>query len=44
MQKIPTGILGLDKILEGGYPKERPTLLKGGPGSGKTFYTKQYSK
>lgn len=38
MQKISTGIAGLDNILKGGYPKERPTLLKGGPGCGKTVF------
>lgn len=38
MQKIPTGISGLDKILNGGYPKEKATLLKGGPGCGKTVF------
>ncbi|STX39767.1 circadian clock protein KaiC [Legionella feeleii] len=38
MQKVSTGIVGLDKILKGGYPKEKPTLLKGGPGCGKTVF------
>ncbi|KTD25942.1 DNA integration/recombination/inversion protein [Legionella maceachernii] len=38
MHKIPTGIAGLDKILDGGYPNERTTLLKGGPGCGKTVF------
>lgn len=38
MQKISTGISGLDTILNGGYPKEKPTLLKGGPGCGKTIF------
>ncbi|KTD58117.1 DNA integration/recombination/inversion protein [Legionella sainthelensi] len=38
MQKVSTGIAGLDNILKGGYPKERPTLLKGGPGCGKTVF------
>lgn len=39
MQKISTGIAGLDKILHGGYPKEKPTLLTGGPGCGKTLFS-----
>ncbi|MFP4672219.1 MAG: circadian clock protein KaiC [Desulfohalobiaceae bacterium] len=31
-----TGIEGLDFILHGGLPLERPTLIRGGPGTGKT--------
>ena len=31
-----TGIEGLDFILDGGVPAGQPTLLRGGPGSGKT--------
>ncbi len=31
-----TGIEGLDFILRGGLPLGRPTLLRGGPGTGKT--------
>ncbi len=32
----PTGIEGLDFVLQGGLPAGQPTLLRGGPGSGKT--------
>jgi circadian clock protein KaiC len=35
-KKTPTGILGLDEILNGGVPQKCLTLLSGGPGSGKT--------
>ena len=35
--KIPTGIEGLDTILDGGVPEGGLTLLSGGPGSGKTI-------
>jgi circadian clock protein KaiC len=35
--KTPTGIRGLDEITGGGLPKGRPTLVCGGPGSGKTL-------
>jgi circadian clock protein KaiC len=35
--KSPTGIIGLDEITEGGIPKNRPTLLVGNSGSGKTI-------
>ena len=34
--KSPTGIQGLDEITNGGLPKNRPTLLLGNTGSGKT--------
>ncbi|NLV23453.1 MAG: circadian clock protein KaiC [Deltaproteobacteria bacterium] len=33
-----TGIEGLDFILHGGLPRSRPTLLRGGPGTGKTVF------
>src|SRR5688500_17386437 len=35
--KAPTGIPGLDDITNGGLPAGRPTLVAGGPGSGKTL-------
>ncbi len=35
--KAPTGIPGLDDITYGGLPAGRPTLVSGGPGSGKTL-------
>lgn len=41
ISKIPTGITGLDKCLNGGLPKCRNTLLVGGPGSGKTVLALQ---
>ncbi|HEV7606326.1 MAG TPA: circadian clock protein KaiC [Steroidobacteraceae bacterium] len=37
LQKAPTGIPGLDDITNGGLPQGRPTLVSGGPGSGKTL-------
>ena len=37
LAKTPTGIRGLDEITRGGFPKGRPTLVCGGPGSGKTL-------
>jgi circadian clock protein KaiC len=36
-RKAPTGIQGLDDITYGGLPVGRPTLVSGGPGSGKTL-------
>jgi circadian clock protein KaiC len=40
--KTPTGIIGLDEILEGGLPHERPTLIFGGPGCGKTALAMEF--
>jgi circadian clock protein KaiC len=37
LPKTPTGIGGLDEITRGGLPSGRPTLVCGGPGSGKTL-------
>ncbi len=37
IDKAPTGIPGLDEITFGGLPAGRPTLIAGGPGSGKTL-------
>ncbi|WP_419420141.1 circadian clock protein KaiC [Legionella sp. D16C41] len=39
IKKTSTGIIGLDKILQGGYIKGQSTLLKGSPGTGKTIFT-----
>jgi circadian clock protein KaiC len=37
LEKVPTGIQGLDEITNGGLPRGRPTLVCGGAGSGKTL-------
>ncbi len=37
LPKSPTGIRGLDEITNGGLPRERTTLISGGPGTGKTL-------
>ena len=37
LRKAPTGIRGLDDVTGGGLPVGRPTLVCGGPGSGKTL-------
>jgi circadian clock protein KaiC len=37
LQKVPTGIAGLDEVLHGGLPAGRTTLVCGGPGCGKTL-------
>jgi circadian clock protein KaiC len=40
--KSPTGIKGFDDITFGGLPLNRPTLLVGSIGSGKTFLAMEY--
>jgi len=42
MKKVPTGVEGLDNMLEGGLPFGRCTLVCGGPGSGKTTFAVQF--
>jgi circadian clock protein KaiC len=37
LTKTLTGIRGLDEVTRGGLPTGRPTLICGGPGSGKTL-------
>jgi circadian clock protein KaiC len=41
LPKITTGIHGFDELSLGGLPRKRTTLLKGGPGSGKTVFALQ---
>lgn len=38
LEKIPTGIPGLDQVTHGGFPKGRTALICGGPGTGKTLF------
>lgn len=40
--KSPTGIWGLDDITTGGLPKNRPTLLLGNTGCGKTIMAMEF--
>jgi len=41
LPKIATGIPGFDELSHGGLPRNRTTLLRGGPGSGKTVFALQ---
>jgi circadian clock protein KaiC len=41
LPKMATGIPGFDELSHGGLPRNRTTLLKGGPGSGKTMFALQ---
>jgi circadian clock protein KaiC len=40
--RVPTGITGLDDLIEGGFPRGSLILLAGSPGSGKTVASAQY--
>jgi circadian clock protein KaiC len=42
LSKDPTGIKGLDDITFGGLPRNRPTLVAGGAGSGKTMFAMEF--
>jgi KaiC/GvpD/RAD55 family RecA-like ATPase len=39
---VPTGVQGLDELLNGGFPEGRVILVIGGPGSGKTILASQF--
>jgi len=42
IRKVETGISGLDKMLQGGFPEGRMILVTGGPGTGKTIFCSQF--
>ncbi len=42
VERVVTGISGLDEILNGGIPKRNVVLLSGGPGTGKSILGQQY--
>jgi circadian clock protein KaiC len=42
IEKVPSGIKGLDDITRGGLPKGRPSLVSGGPGCGKTLFAMEF--
>ena len=42
LAKTPTGIEGLDEIMEGGFPKGRPILICGSAGCGKSLMAMQF--
>ncbi len=42
LPKVMTGIDGFDDVTKGGLPKGRPTLIVGGPGSGKTLFAMEF--
>lgn len=42
IKRVPTGIPGFDKLVEGGLIEKSTTLLSGGAGTGKTIFGLQY--
>jgi predicted ATP-dependent serine protease len=42
LQRCPTGVPGLDAILDGGLPAGRLYLIQGDPGVGKTTMAMQF--
>src|ERR1043166_5454788 len=42
IERSPTGIPGLDTLVEGGFPKGRSILVTGEPGTGKTIFSLQF--
>lgn len=41
INRIPTGIKGFDKLIQGGFPKGSITLVSGTPGTGKSIFCLQ---
>jgi circadian clock protein KaiC len=41
-ERVPTGIAGLDQVIEGGFPRGRSILVTGEPGTGKTIFGLQF--
>ncbi len=42
MNRIETGIPGMDDLLNGGIPERNVVLVSGGPGTGKTIFSQQF--
>lgn len=42
IRRTPTGIDGLDELIEGGLPESSITLISGGAGCGKTIFCNQF--
>ena len=41
-ERVPTGIAGLDSLIQGGFPANRSFLVTGEPGTGKTIFALQF--
>ncbi|MBI5036921.1 AAA family ATPase [Candidatus Micrarchaeota archaeon] len=42
MKRVPTGVPGLDELIEGGFPESSSILLSGGAGCGKSIFCLEY--
>jgi RecA/RadA recombinase len=42
LDRVSTGVPGMDDILGGGYLPDSATLVRGPPGSGKSIFTLHY--
>ncbi len=42
VERVKTGIHGLDELIQGGLPETSVTLVSGGPGTGKTLFCSQF--
>ncbi|MEF8880086.1 MAG: ATPase domain-containing protein, partial [Candidatus Thermoplasmatota archaeon] len=42
MDRVKTGIDGLDDLVDGGFPKGSFAVVTGGPGTGKTIFGLQF--
>lgn len=42
LQRVPTGIEGLDRMLGGGFVEKRANMVEGAPGTGKTTLGLQF--
>ncbi|MCJ7450733.1 MAG: hypothetical protein MUP58_03255 [Candidatus Nanohaloarchaeota archaeon QJJ-9] len=42
IKRVSTGIKGVDKLVEGGFPESSITLVSGGAGCGKTIFCNQF--
>ncbi len=42
VEREPTGITGLDELIEGGFPKNSVILVSGSPGTGKSIFAQQF--
>jgi len=44
IERVKTGIYGLDELIDGGFPKAATILVSGEPGTGKTIFGLQFLK
>lgn len=42
MERIPSGIIGLDEVIEGGFRDNTVTVILGASGTGKSTFAMQY--